>query len=144
MNIVIHCDGLCEPKNPGGYACWAWVVTEGTVAQDFGCVAHGPEATNNMAEYAAVEDALVWCITHQIRAPYLYTDSLLVANQVNGVWACHAPRLQSLCAWVQVLLEQTGATLEWVPREQNEVADALSRTAYYWARQGYFHAKDIP
>jgi ribonuclease HI len=144
MNIVIHCDGLCEPKNPGGYACWAWVVTEGTVAQDFGCVAHGPEATNHVATYAALEDALVWCLAHDIRAPLLYTDNQMVVNQVNEVWGCDAPRLKMRCAWVKALMVQAAATLEWIPREQNEVADALSRLAYQRACQGYFHANDAP
>ena len=25
--LVIFCDGLCEPVNPGGYACWAWLLS---------------------------------------------------------------------------------------------------------------------
>lgn len=25
--LTIHFDGLCEPKNPGGYACYGYIIT---------------------------------------------------------------------------------------------------------------------
>jgi ribonuclease HI len=144
MNVVIHCDGLCQPRNPGGYACWAWLVTEGPTAQDFGCVAHGKEATNNIAEYAAVENALRWCLERNIQRPILRTDSQLVVRQINGVYGCYSPRLIPLCERAQDLLDQTKGQLEWVSRDFNEAADALSRLAFGWAKKGIFHQADIP
>jgi ribonuclease HI len=26
--ISVFCDGLCEPCNPGGWACWAWLALD--------------------------------------------------------------------------------------------------------------------
>lgn len=137
MTITIHCDGLCEPRNPGGYACWAWIVTDPLPdmppAQDFGCVAKGKQATNNLAEYTAVGKALRYCVDQGIFAPTIRTDSQLVVRQINGDWACNAEHLKPLMKRARALLNEVGGTLEWVPREQNEIADNLSRIAYQQA-----------
>lgn len=145
MSTVIHCDGLCEPKNPGGYACWGWIVTEGPHAQtqEWGCVAHGATATNNLAEYTAVGKALRWCVENGIQNPIIRSDSQLVVYQVMGEWRCTADRLIPLCQRAQVLLKQVNGRLEWVPRALNDVADDLTRTAYYAAMRGIRHSSEL-
>lgn len=62
--IKINCDGLCEPVNPGGTACYGWVAYLGKekMAEDCGVICSGPEATNNLAEYTAIIKVLEWLL----------------------------------------------------------------------------------
>ena len=140
--IRVFTDGLCEPTNPGGYACWAWVALDAEdheLAHAYGCAAHGPQATNNVGEYAAVIHALTWASEHALGAQ-LFTDSRLVANQINGDWVCNAPHLIALRDQAIELIEQAQAHIQWGPREQNKRADALTRQAYAQASRGESHA----
>jgi ribonuclease HI len=147
--LTIFCDGLCEPRNPGGYGCCAFIVFEGIVSgraevlrppcvyEQHGCIGHGPEMTNNVAEYRAVRAALKWLLAN---APEtlcdVFTDSQLVVEQANGRWNCKAMRLIPLRNECQALLEELPrARLRWVKREENDVADALTRIAYEKARR---------
>jgi ribonuclease HI len=135
--IVIHTDGLCEPKNPGGWACWGWVALQDgqEIASGYGCLGHGPGATNNVAEYMAAIHALRWAIAQGLSEVLVRTDSQLVACQFSGAWECRSEHLRPLLAELRDLARQARARVEWVPRERNAVADALSRRAYKEARQ---------
>jgi len=141
--VIFYCDGLCEPSNPGGYGCWGWLAQYHgrTFKRRCGTLGRAPDMTNNRAEYAAVLDAMrdAVSILPRIRAAGLRvvfrTDSQLIANQIAGVYACRSPHLQPLCRDAQALLTQLDAAIEWIPREQNTDADALSRVAYEHATQ---------
>lgn len=137
MTLIVNCDGLCEPRNPGGYACWAWVATlDGEVrARAKGCIGHGPGMTNNLAEYRALIEALHAVLAAHVDVDEFRTDSKLVVEQVNGRWAVKSEALRPLVAEARDLLAQSSARLVWVPREQNAEADALSRRAYDQARR---------
>jgi len=55
--MVLNFDGLCEPRNPGGWSCFGWVLTRdgAALATGHGVAAPpGPDSTNNVAEYAAL------------------------------------------------------------------------------------------
>jgi len=136
--ITVYCDGLCEPYNPNGYGCWGWsaVGADGqTLAEDCGFVGKGEGITNNVAEYHALLNALRWAVGQPSGESFHFlTDSLLVVKQVNGEWACNKPHLKLLRREAVGLISQLPATLEWIPREKNERADALSRVAYQKAR----------
>jgi ribonuclease HI len=135
--IRIYCDGACEPRNPGGYACYGWLAlgSDGLpLAQRYGCVAHGAGATNNLAEYAAIIMALRHVTTQDWREVELLTDSQLVVEQCHGRWHCRAENLQPLWIEARRLLQVTQARLDWIPRTQNTRADAVSRRAYREAR----------
>lgn len=143
MTLVLYTDGLCEPRNPGGYGCWGWIAEEHTqgevrsdIAHGYGCAGHGPEMTNNVAEYVAAGKALRWAAEHGHRGVVLRTDSQLVVGQTTGRWACNKEHLLKLRDRLRELVQQTDAHLEWVPREQNAAADRLSRVAYHEARRG--------
>ncbi len=132
--MIFYCDGLCEPRNPGGYACWAWVMLKDRdlteEASAFGCVGHGPEMTNNIAEYNAVGRAIRFANDNNHINAVFRTDSQLVVNQVNGTWRINKPHLLKMALRTRELLKANGGRLEWVPREENEIADTLSRKAY--------------
>jgi len=135
--LIVYCDGLCEPVNPGGTACYGWVVyrssgeriTEGTGI----CPESGKEATNNVAEYSAVIAALEWLASNGLTKERVRVrgDSRLVINQLSGMWNVNAPNMRVLYLRVKELarnFEHVG--YQWIPREENTEADALSREAY--------------
>ncbi len=136
---IVHCDGLCEPVNPGGIATYGWTVGRGGREIQTGCglAAEGPNATNNVAEYTAVLQALAWLVPrlHPGDAVRLYTDSQLVVLQIQGVYRVRSRRLQPLYRQVQLWLTRArdrgaSVTVAWVPREENQRADELSRIAW--------------
>lgn len=139
MSLEIYCDGLCEPTNPGGYGCCAFVVLRGgeQVHAQYGSIGRGPEMTNNVAEYRAVRAALKWLAANQgDETARVMTDSKLVVEQVNGRWDCNSEKLRPLrdeCR--ELMLGMRNVILLWIPRAQNTVADALTRVAYREARR---------
>lgn len=149
QRLIINCDGLCEPRNPGGTATFGWVARRaGTlVASDNAVICRGPQATNNLAEYSAVIAAANWALHWAADGePILFrTDSQLVVNQVNGQWQVRSPKIAPLCAEARQLLGRLrrshNVRLEWVPRAQNAEADALSRVAYSTSGGGDLRAQ---
>jgi ribonuclease HI len=147
--LLLYCDGLVEPCNPGGWGCWAWLAIgpNGKRLRDArGCVGRSPDVTNNKLEYQAVIEALTYTVA---KAPMLgergirvlvRSDSQLVIKQVLGEWGCNTPHLVPLRDKVQGLADTLNVVgvpvaFEWIPREENAEADALTRQAYQEARR---------
>ena len=131
--IIVYCDGACLPVNPGGYATWAWVAVDlqgRELTSASGCLGHGPGCTNNVAEYTAVLEALRWGKRQGGGLVLVRTDSQLVVHQVNGTWRIKAAPLLPLVQEARGLLAELGGRLEWIPREANTRADALTYQAY--------------
>lgn len=133
--LVVHADGLCEPVNPGGVACYGRVARRDgeKVGEDWGEVARGPGATNNVAEYQAVIAALEWLLGQGLETePVLVrSDNQLVVRQVEGRYQVRSGNIRPLWKLVRKLAGRFAAIrFEWVPRERNEEADLLSRRAY--------------
>lgn len=138
QNITFYIDGSCRPENPGGYACWAYEAVNETgraVARDFGCAGNGPGMTNNIAEYHALIHALERASQEAWPGCTIKSDSQLIVKQANGEWKCNQSHLFELMQTAVRLMAELGATLVWIPREQNERADHLSDVAYNKARQ---------
>jgi len=130
--IIINTDGLCEP-NPSGWATWGWSATSQTeveIASDYGCIGHGDDMSNNVAEYRAVLEALLTAKAKGWLGVLVRTDSNLVVQQVNQVWGCNAKHLIPMCDEAVKLLREIGGKIEWTPRERNQRADELTRIAY--------------
>lgn len=71
--------------------------------------------TNNEMEYTAVITAL------DIATDYdtILTDSMLVVNQVKGIWSCNFEHLILLRDKAKELVKQKHIKLEWIPRHKN-------------------------
>jgi ribonuclease HI len=135
--MQLYFDGLCEPINPGGVATYGFVAYDRRkkVQQGSGLVGAGmlgDNVSNNVAEYTGVIRgmecllALGLCGKLDVRG-----DSQLAIRQLLGLYAVRAPRLIPLHNRVLELKKGfKSVTFEWVPRELNEVADALSRRAF--------------
>lgn len=129
--LVVYADGSCEP-NPGQAQCGVAVFDDAGVLVRRVSKALG-RGTSNTAEWSALIEALR-CALGESRCRELTVrmDSRLVVEQVNGRWRIKDGRLRRYAATAAALtktLKAQGCSVRvaWVPREQNHVADALSR-----------------
>lgn len=142
MLIEVYFDGLCQPVNPGGIACYSFVVKKDgkTIHSDYGIAGEpfSPESTNNVAEYTALANALEWLVANDFTSEKILikSDSQLVVNQMNGTYKIKAKKIIPLYKQA-VMLKSKFSELEirWVPREQNKEADMLTNVAYNKALQ---------
>jgi ribonuclease HI len=87
-------------------------------------------ATNNVAEYEAVIAGLAAAVDNGVDDIVLRSDSLLLVRQLLGEYRVKAAGLKPLYRKAIALLgDFATVTIEHVPREQNEVADALANAA---------------
>ena len=134
--MVGYVDGLCEPVNPGGTATYGYVIRNEAgrvIARKSGVVGKGPEMSNNVAEYAALCEALIFLINEKMaRLPIeIRSDSRLLVNQMKGEWKFHKGLYAQKYRDAKALATQFDRVkFRWIPREENKEADALSREAY--------------
>ncbi|WP_462137165.1 ribonuclease HI family protein [Candidatus Mycalebacterium sp.] len=87
-------------------------------------------ATNNQAEYTALITALRAAAKLGQMRLRVKTDSLLLANQMNGLWKVRHPEIFALfkeAKEAEKLLEEV--SISHVRREENTVADGLANEA---------------
>lgn len=144
MNLIIHTDGGAR-GNPGPAAIG--VVIESCICVDplhcteikrsmiSGFGKKIGETTNNTAEYMAVIEALTFVknnsATVHSETIVFVLDSVLVAQQLNGVFKIKQPHLHELMMRVRVLESDIGAHCVYtvVRREFNRDADSYVNTA---------------
>jgi ribonuclease HI len=134
--IQVYFDGLCQPVNPGGIACYAFLIkTDGkTVYKERGLAAEpfSRGATNNLAEYTALVKALEWLVANRQSGPVrVKGDSKLVISQMRGEFRVRNKGIVPLFQKAAVLKNKfPDITFQWIPREENKEADRLSEEAY--------------
>jgi ribonuclease HI len=140
--IEVYFDGLCQPINPGGISCYAFLVKSGgrTIYSDYGIAVEpfSQDSTNNVAEYTALVKALQWLLEKNLGSTKveIKSDSQLIVNQLAGDYKVKSKRIMSL--YKQVLLLKSkfqDIEIKWVPREENREADRLTNKAYNKALQ---------
>ena len=155
MSFDYECwfDGCCEPKNPGGHASYGALIQKygQTVFSEGEYVCGGPEASNNVAENAGAMAVIKWLDQNAGESALkiiIRGDSKLVINQLSGRWntnctKCGKAIKKCLCGkptpglyypfYVQAkelfgkLSRRHKVTLTWIPREQNDICDVLSK-----------------
>jgi ribonuclease HI len=130
----VNFDGLCEPKNPGGIATYAYVIKiDNQVLQGYG-LAEKPwskDSTNNVAEYMGAYCAIRKLIQLGITKAIFYGDSQLIIRQLSGEYRIKSPRLKRIYDKIQESLKNfEHIEFKWIPREENTEADRLTRIAY--------------
>ena len=133
--IVVHIDGLCEPVNPGGTANFGYLIRQddAVLARKSGVVGKGPAMSNNVAEYAALCEALEFLLKKNLEdLPIeVRSDSRLVVYQMSEKWKFHGGLYAEKHNEAERLAaEFNRLSFKWIPREENEEADGLSREAY--------------
>ena len=84
---------------------------------------------NNVAEYAAVLEALQLAVARKAKRLHVYCDSEVVVRQMNGDYACRSPRLYSLNWTCRKLARALEFTISHIPRELNLEANHLANAA---------------
>ncbi len=120
-----HVDGAAR-GNPGPAGIGIVIEdAEGNVVKEIGEPLG--RTTNNVAEYTAMVRALEEARALGCSQIAVYTDSELMAHQLNGRYAVKAAHLLPLFQRARLLLRQfDAATVTHVRRERNKRADALS------------------
>jgi ribonuclease HI len=131
--ITIYFDGLCYPRNPGGVAAYGYLVYRNSelIHKGFGAVGEGKGMTNNVAEYEGLLAAAQWIIDEGIEDEIVIKgDSQLVIKQMKGEYRVNSATSKKYVPEIKNLLQRERVSFVWIPREENEEADKLSRVAY--------------
>lgn len=93
-------------------------------------------ATNNVAEYSGLLAALRWAVAQGVSELHVRSDSLLLVQQMKGVYRVKHPGLLPLHEEAKALIRKIGkVTFEHVRRELNKDADRLANEAMDEAAQ---------
>jgi ribonuclease HI len=84
---------------------------------------------NNVAEYAALMEALQYAVTSKAHKLHVYSDSQVVVRQMTGEYTCRSPRLYSLHWTCRKLARVLKFSISHVPRENNAEANRLAQSA---------------
>jgi ribonuclease HI len=127
--LIVEADGASR-GNPGAAAGGAVVLDPETgqvVARAGVLCGH---ASNNVAEYRGMIEGLEIAVSMAPEATiHVRMDSKLVVEQMSGRWKIKHPDMQDLARAARELITSRSVTFEWVPREQNSLADAAANAA---------------
>jgi len=126
MKVYIWCDGAAMP-NPGPAGAGYVVVGDGVRLLDSEALG---EATNNVAEYTAVRNALRAAADAGATSAYVRMDSSVVVGHLTGTSRARDERLIQLKGEVEeqkARYKKGGVRFARIRREQNGVADQLAK-----------------
>jgi len=125
---TMHFDG-CSKCNPGPAGIGA-VIYKNREEVWGNCKYIGDNRTNNEAEYCALILGLEELINNNIKTVSVCGDSLLVINQINGIYKVKSAKLFPLYEQVLKLKSQFDyIDFNHVYRENNKRADELANLA---------------
>jgi len=145
--IEVYTDGACEPVNPGGFAAYGVFIRIQMNATQWGILlkesklfvprkGHEKETSNNVAEYSGLLRALQWLKENKYNEDHIIyrSDSQLVIYQ-NSIdpryhhkWKMKGGYYMPIAKKAQALLKHfPNLIFEWIPREENSLADELSK-----------------
>ena len=123
----IYCDGASR-SNPGEASVGISILKDSeeiaTIKKRIGI------ATNNVAEYLGLIEALKYCVENNIMEVDIYLDSLLVVQQVNLEYKVKSKKLQEYYNQSLDLINKiNNIKITHVRREFNKRADQLANQA---------------
>ena|ERR1700723_3561629 len=124
--LVAYVDGGCL-GNPGPSGIG--VVINGCVDGPVHIAKWIGNQDNNVAEYAALMEALQYAVSLKAQKLHVYSDSEVVVRQMTGQYTCRSPRLYSLHWTCRKLARALKFSISHVPRENNAEANGLAQTA---------------
>lgn len=134
-------DGACWPNPNGHAACGALIKLNGETIFEDSAYLGNENTSNNFAEYHGLRLILLYLIENKIENCAIFGDSDLVIKQITGEWKAGKlskkeargkvpikPRyyMPAYEACRELANQLTGISFKWIPRDQNEEADALS------------------
>ena len=140
LKYQLFFDGSIQ-VNPGGAIAWGFVITdlEGkALLEGCNCASPNPGNTVNVSEYLGLIQGLElvlvtdWICNCSVR---VLGDSQLVVRQMTGQYQVKNGALQRLNVQVKQLSQQLRSrgvipAIRWIPREENGLADELSKRGY--------------
>ena len=131
MTVTAYIDGLAMPRNPGT-GTFGFVIydSEKKLAEGSGLAGHN--VTSNFAEYTALAEALKRLKTMGVEGDVLIrSDSKLLVGHMSEGWKVKGGMYVEKLKEVRDLMKGFGSIrFEWIPREENQEADLLTRIAY--------------
>ncbi len=142
--IDVWIDGACEPINPGGTVSYGLVVKQdgSTLFSESKIIGKGIGYSNNVAEYSGLLAFLKWLLTTgklsslailEYDYATIHSDSQLLIKQMAGEWrvrqGIYIPYYQQAIDFINTHGLHQHLSFKWVPREQNQEADFLSKQA---------------
>jgi ribonuclease HI len=124
--LVAYVDGGCL-GNPGPSGIG--VVIDGCDAGPVRIAKWIGHQDNNVAEYAALMEALQYAVAQKARTLHVFSDSQVVVRQMTGEYTCRSPRLYSLHWTCRKLARSLKFSISYVPRERNAEANRLAQSA---------------
>jgi len=131
MKYLLYCDGATKKSNPSdvtgiGIACY----TDNPRSLVFSHHQRFGRGTNNTSEYQSLITGLQMCLQKGIDSVWVCMDSQLVIKQCKKEWEVKSPDLKPFYDRVMILIKQfKSVSFYWVPREENKMADQLSKKA---------------
>ena len=127
MMYKVFCDGASR-SNPGEAAIGVSIQIDGkeihTISRSIGI------ASNNEAEYLALNSALEYCLKNDFMNLEIFLDSKLVVEQVNGNFKVKSNNLKPLRNKILEHIEKLEfVNISHVYREHNKRADELANLA---------------
>ena len=128
MKAILYADGASR-GNPGPAGAGA-VLIDGTGRVIAELTKYLGVATNNVAEYEGLIVGLERAQRLGVDDLEVRMDSKLVVEQMSGRWKIKHPNMKPLALKAGALYATfPKRTIAHVPRDQNEIADALSNRA---------------
>ncbi len=139
MRIVVHADGASR-GNPGDAAGGAVILDadSGALLVEVGVLCG--VASNNVAEYRGMIEAI--SVVHRLEVDgevLVRMDSKLVVEQMSGNWKVKHPDMQQLVKQAWATIDTLQVRFEWVPREENALADKAANRALDEGRDYVIH-----
>ena len=127
-SVAIYVDGASR-GNPGPSGIGFRVIdTEGhTIEQGGKFIGF---ATSRVAEYFAMKEGIEKAISLGFKSVRFFSDSLMVVNQLNGIFSIKNPDIIPIYNDIQKLLNEfDSVSFTHIPRSENSVADSEANRA---------------
>ncbi len=126
--ITVSCDGGAR-GNPGPAAYGFVVKKNGQIIKEGS--GYIGIATNNIAEYTAILEALKWLAQNFAGQDLeFYLDSQLATSQLNGIYKVKNANIREMLVKIRELESEFNSIIyKHIPREQNKEADKLVNLA---------------
>ena len=125
-SLSLYFDGSCFPTGSAAYG--AFVVKDGDIVLHQHRFLEAEDGTNNIAEWGGLVAGLRYLRQNYPDRPiHIFGDSQLVIYQLTGKYACKKEHLMPYLREAKQLLEEANWKAEWVRRDKNAEADALSK-----------------
>ncbi len=139
-NLYCKFDGMCQPVNPGGIACYGFIIQKknnkfNIIYEEAGIALEpfSKESTNNVAEYVGLIKALEWLFNNGYNKSTINIQvySQLIINQLCVKYRLRSEKLKLYYERTKTLIKNfENLQIEWIARDKNKEADDLANKAY--------------